>query len=293
MAIDNPTLMFLLGLRNFGLPFSDTLTLGRQQLNVDRPDLVALLKSEAATRSSWADDFLKKLGVTLLRSMDKSEYESASIKHDLNEPIEDAWHLKFDTVFDGGTLEHILNFPCAVRSAMQMVKVGGHFLSVAVANNYMGHGFYQFSPELFYRVFSQVNGFRVRAMLLHERKPKGRWFLVMDPNDYGRRVELRNAEYTYMFTVAERIDLKPIFSEWPTQSDYTRLHRGSALSEKAAPASKSLLGSLKQLFPNSVKHSVKKRLGMDRDDRPFSESCFRPLSEDEILAGKFIDSAFE
>jgi hypothetical protein len=37
---------------------------------------------------------------------------------------------------------------------------------VSSANNQMGHGFYQFSPELFHRVLSTENGFRVRAMYI-------------------------------------------------------------------------------------------------------------------------------
>jgi hypothetical protein len=36
--------------------------------------------------------------------------------------------------------------------------------AVTPANNQMGHGFYQFSPELFFRVFSQENGYLLRAL---------------------------------------------------------------------------------------------------------------------------------
>ena len=51
---------------------------------------------------------------------------------------------------------------------MKMVKTGGHLMLFTPANNYFGHGFYQFSPELFYRVLSKENGFEVRRMVVLE-----------------------------------------------------------------------------------------------------------------------------
>jgi 2-polyprenyl-3-methyl-5-hydroxy-6-metoxy-1,4-benzoquinol methylase len=57
-------------------------------------------------------------------------------------------------VFDGGTLEHIFDYPTAIKNCMKMVKPGGHLLLTTPANNWFGHGFYQFSPELFYSFVS-------------------------------------------------------------------------------------------------------------------------------------------
>ena len=51
---------------------------------------------------------------------------------------------------------------------MQMVRVGGHFMQLTVANNFMGHGFWQLSPELIYRIFTEDNGYRIECVLLHE-----------------------------------------------------------------------------------------------------------------------------
>ena len=93
-------------------------------------------------------------------SIDASAYENATMVHDMNLPVGDELKQKFSVVIDGGTLEHVFNFPTAIRNCMEMLKVGGHFFAHTMANNFMGHGFYQFSPELFYRVFSPENGFR-------------------------------------------------------------------------------------------------------------------------------------
>jgi 2-polyprenyl-3-methyl-5-hydroxy-6-metoxy-1,4-benzoquinol methylase len=74
-------------------------------------------------------------------SIDASDYENATYVHDLNVPIPDHLKGQFDLVDDGGTLEHVFNFPVALRNCMEMVKVGGHLLLNVPTNNFVGHGF--------------------------------------------------------------------------------------------------------------------------------------------------------
>jgi len=38
---------------------------------------------------------------------------------------------------------------------MRLVKVGGTVMIATTANNHLGHGFYQFSPEWGFRTFSR------------------------------------------------------------------------------------------------------------------------------------------
>jgi hypothetical protein len=76
-------------------------------------------------------------------------------------------------VFDGGALEHVFNFPVAISSCMRALVVGGTFISSTPVNNNMGRGLYQFSPELFYRVFSQEFGVRTESMLAIESRYLG------------------------------------------------------------------------------------------------------------------------
>jgi len=102
-----------------------------------------------------------------------------------------------------------------------MLDVGGHFFSHTMANNFMGHGFYQFSPELFYRVFSPENGFRMhRVVVFEQRVGRPRWYEAADPNDINERVELINGRPTYLFVHAERIADVPLFAAAPQQADY-------------------------------------------------------------------------
>jgi hypothetical protein len=57
-----------------------------------------------------------------------------------------------------------------------MLKVGGIFSGMAVCNNAVGHGFYQFSPDLFRTVFSEEVGYKILSMQLIENPQ-------VDPNN--------------------------------------------------------------------------------------------------------------
>ena len=121
---------------------------------------------------------------------------------------------------------------------MEMVAVGGYFLEVTTANNFMGHGFYQFSPELYYRVFSQQNGYIVEDMLLCETDPRSKWRRVADPQALGQRVELVNRRPTYLIVKARRTHLVEIFRTLPQQSDYVSLwsyELGNSVSQSSQP----------------------------------------------------------
>src|SRR5262249_26462815 len=148
-----------------------------------------------------------------------SSFEGASVIHDINLPIPDELKGRFSVVIDGGTLEHVFNFPQALKNAMEMVAVHGHFLAVTPSNNWMGHGFYQFSPELFFRAFSDENGFKIENMFICGWL-RGRWYRVSDPKVIGQRVELINNYPMFLLVQAKRLYKADIFATAPQQSDY-------------------------------------------------------------------------
>jgi 2-polyprenyl-3-methyl-5-hydroxy-6-metoxy-1,4-benzoquinol methylase len=243
MGIDRHFADFLLCARDGGVDFRRAATLGRLNLFIDHRSLGAVFREHGidvaerdigAIRSAsggYLEEFLRRLGAREIASIDASEYEGATLVHDMNQPIGAELRRKFSVVIDGGTLEHVFNFPTAIRNCMEMLEVGGHFFSQTMANNFMGHGFYQFSPELFYRVFSPENGFRVhRAVLFESRVGKPTWYEARDPQDIGERVELINGRQTYLMVHAERVADVPIFARSPQQADY------SALWSKNRPA---------------------------------------------------------
>lgn len=137
-----------------------------------------------------ADDFFRALGASVVDSLDGSDFEKATVIHDLNDPIGKEYWDKYDLVFDGGTTEHVFNYPMAISNAMRMVKVGGALMTHVPINCWCGHGFYQFSPELFYRVMSAHNGFRTEKVLIHGLWPMGGIYEAADPEKLHQRTEL-------------------------------------------------------------------------------------------------------
>ena len=235
MGFDVQGLRFLLGAHRHGARFEKTAMIGRQELNLDPISLQRILGAfgishdpEVAGRvlteaGGFAEPLLKLLGAERTCSIDASAYEGASIVHDMNLPVPDNLKQSFSVVVDAGTLEHIFNFPDAIRSCMEMVEEGGHLLLMTPANNFTGHGFYQFSPELFFRIFSSPNGFEVVRAIVCETTPEAPWYQVMDPARAGRRVELTTMRPTYLMVQARRARLVPVLANAPQQSDYTVL----------------------------------------------------------------------
>jgi SAM-dependent methyltransferase len=209
-------------MRSDGVRFGRLLTLGRQNIHLDLDEynraLRRLNRPKTNSLPNYADELLITMGAESVESMDASGYEAASLTHDLNHATPAAWDQRFDIVFDGGTLEHVFDFPTAIKSCMRMVRPGGRFVSVTIPNNWCGHGFYQFSPELFYRVFSEANGFSVQEMYLAELD--GTAYAVKDPAAVRARVELCNTRPVYLLVHARREAVCDIFASPPQQSDY-------------------------------------------------------------------------
>jgi hypothetical protein len=234
MGIDRHLAEFLLFARDAGVKFDHAATLGRLNLFIDHRSLGMLFHEHgiqatdddirAVRQDGYSEKFLQCLGARDIVSIDASSYEKASLIHDMNRPIGDELKRNFSVVIDGGTLEHVFNFPVAIQNCMEMLEVGGHFFTITMANNFMGHGFYQFSPELFYRIFSPENGFRMhRAVMFESRIGKPRWYEAADPRQVGERVELINGRPTYLLVHAERVADVPIFTSPPQQTDYSAL----------------------------------------------------------------------
>lgn len=247
MGVDLETARFLLARRHEGARFDRCVTLGRQHYFLSHSETRGLLKdfglSPAACPDlfapeypAYADSFWRTLGAQTLHSIDASDFEGASQVHDLNRPVPDSWHGAYDVVCDCGTLEHVFDFPAAIRNCMEMVACGGHFFTQTPANNYLGHGFYQFSPELFFRVLSPANGFRVERCVAVEYGLRRRWFEVTDPEVLRARVTLINAAPVILFVWARRLAIQRLFAQPPQQSDYAAVWTSHATRNRRLPS---------------------------------------------------------
>ena len=161
MGITGNCAKFLLYSGKQGASYKETMTLGRQQLLMSEAEAFHLSKNYGVETNRlrnerYSELLFQMLGASLIDSLDHSDFEKATVIHDLNKSLPDQLASKYSVVFDGGTLEHVFNFPQAIKNCMDMLRVGGHFISTTPTNNYCGHGFYQFSPELFFS-FSMNN----------------------------------------------------------------------------------------------------------------------------------------
>ena len=89
-------------------------------------------------------------------------------------------------------MEHVFNFPQAIKNCSELLKKNGQILHILPANNFSGHGFYQFSPEFYYSVYSEENGFENTEVFLAEYPEDNKhidyWYKTTKPKD-GKRIE--------------------------------------------------------------------------------------------------------
>ena len=290
----------LLDARKAGMPMDDVLTIGRQALFLHPSELRRVREScpGALPGYRWgefADRYIAQcLHARQIHSLDYSSYEGADLLHDLNKPVPEIWHGKYDVVIEAGTLEHIFNFPTAVANLMKMTKAGGTMFVSMVANNLCGHGFYQFSPELVFRIFSAGNGFRLGRVFAIEQaypgvelKPASAAYEVIDPALAGDRVGLLTRHPIMLFFDAVKIADVPLFSVPPIQSDYaaTWAKADQATASAAHQAMAGLPGysSLRRWLASSgMVHGFRQTRTGRRQKRQFSltnQRFFRRLNK--------------
>jgi len=241
MGLDVNSAQFLIGARKQGVQFGHTMMLGRQNFFMPSGLLIDFLKragiptagvEEAVKSSPFSEPFFKALGAMQVDSMDNATFEGANCIHDLNQPIPDAWRQQYDAVYDGGTMEHVFNFPTVIRNAMELLKKDGRLFIHTPVNNTSGHGFYQFSPEIFYGVLGPDNGFEMERLIVHRTGPYGRWFQVSNPGVIRDRVELITLTPIMALVQARRIEIKPIFQKWPQQTLYVDMWKAGEKVQK-------------------------------------------------------------
>ncbi len=261
MGINKNSLRFLLLAKKMGVDFSNTAMIGRQCLNMPEAHFVDVMKNESGFTESvetwqnmyrhrYAEKILQYLGAKKVDSFDFSDYEQATFTHDFNAPLPEQYKNQYTLVIDGGSLEHIFNFPVAIRNCMEMIQQNGHFISITPSNNNFGHGFYQFSPELFYRVLHPNNGFKVNQMYYYDDKFASSWMSVIDPDVVRKRVTLINDKPVMLILLAQRMELKTLFTQTPQQSDYQAAWEENKVEKKK---SQSLSSKIKAMLPITFK----------------------------------------
>jgi hypothetical protein len=278
MGIDVHALKFLTTARARGARFDRTVMIGRQRLYVSDAQLAQTLPAPRpdGPDGAYAEWVLRALGARRTDAIDVSGYEGASTLHDLNTPLPGGYAGAYDAVVECGTLEHVFNFPVAIGNCMRLAAVGGHVFVYTVANNFCGHGFYQFSPELYFRVFQQANGFVLDRLLVCDAFHESPWYAVTDPSQIRGRVEITGRYPVMMLVQARKVaDVVP-FQSPPQQSDYTVTWAGNGTHADHRTAERSQLG-LRQLVPAWIR----RRMRDYQSGRQYRAGYFRKLGPTE------------
>jgi SAM-dependent methyltransferase len=234
MGIDIHNLNLLAHAQDLGARFGRSLAIGRQVLFIEDFELerhrllrrLAPLDEPAPMLGSprYFEPLMRQwLGAQVIDSVDASPYEGATLIHDMNLPWQTGMAElgSYDAVLDYGCLEHVFNFPVAWRNCVDLCRVGGHILHSLPANNLSGHGFYQFSPEIFFNLYREHNGFELRGLWFALKADPRYWWKVADPLQVKRRVNLCNGHEVYMMVLARKLrEVGPLLA--PQQSDYVQ-----------------------------------------------------------------------
>lgn len=241
MGISNANTALLLAAKAKGINFGKTATLGVQSFWPTKKEFCKMAEAFNISESpekvlseigSCGSKFLKYLGAESVSEIDASDFEGAKIIHDMNLPVSPEHWGRFDFIYDGGSIEHIYKTDQVLSNVGKMLKNGGTFACSTCANNLLGHGFYQFSPELFFRVFTERNGWKLTSVMLceHQKKPLTFW-KVSDPAILKKRIEIQNKEQVYILILAQKInDIDQI--QIPQQSDYKSAWDANVLIEQ-------------------------------------------------------------
>ena len=240
MGIDKTALELILLSQNYvkrnGDDEANILTLGRQQIHISKNDINHLLCKYNFTslvnkynvydysENLFTNLFEQKWKYIFVDSMDNSDYEGASIIHNLNNPFNSS--KKYQYIYDGGTIEHIFNIPQVIENIIDMLDINGLFVSITCNNNFSGHGIYQFSPEFFLSSLNEKYGMKIESIYLGKVHTSFEEWI--DVNDYkgGRNcTKFDDSEPVYILTIARKISniRENLITNSPHQYSYEKI----------------------------------------------------------------------
>ena len=240
--------------------FGKVLTVGRQEIILENHEkkLFGIDDSQLNDQKYIDKILLKQFSSLSVDSIDFSDFEKATIIADLNKPMEKK--NLFDTIIDFGTSEHVFNIAQCLQNIANLCKKDGIILHSLPANNNCGHGFWQFSPELFFSLYTRENGFSDTEIFLFSSINKYNiWKIKKQP--MGSRLELSSDIPLFLLVKTKKI--KEITSQSVNQSDYQFLWNKNVVNygkkkTKISKIWKKIKMSLKKFF---LKKLLPKKLG--------------------------------
>lgn len=222
-------------------PEGRTLMLGRQSFGIQtryrqwyertlKRHGIAGKRFDFLQEDGFSETLMRKLGFGQMETMDFSDYEGATVIHDLNKLPPKTLEKKFDLIFDGGTIEHVFNVPKALECVFRMLRPGGRFISANGLNGWYGHGMYQFNPELVWTFWGRACNCNVIDCRAVPAEPDDDYAQIEfeDPALSGHRLWLKGKigpGRTYLYYEVEKTDESHL-PRFALQSDYETKWQG-------------------------------------------------------------------
>jgi len=198
-------------------------TLGRQEIHIPYSTVEFFLQKygcDPKPYSGFCEPLLQSLGFESVDSIDNSDFEGATILHNMNHPI---YRNPYDFILDGGTIEHIFNAPQVCENIINLLNVGGVYLSITPNNNSSGHGIYQFSPEFYLTAFSEEYGMKVLELYLAKvGTGKEEWINVNSYQGGRNMTSFGTNEPVYTIAIIQKVSTKrkSLLTNPPNQYSY-------------------------------------------------------------------------
>ncbi|MDE3080936.1 MAG: class I SAM-dependent methyltransferase [Paracoccaceae bacterium] len=204
--------------------------LGRQKLHMQGRKLDRFVKAatlhgfqlttESLTQpDGFTEALFAALGYPPMEAMDFTDKEGAQHIHDLNLPVPEALHERFDLVIDGGTTEHIFYIGQAIDNCHAMLKPGGVMMGFVACDGWFGHGFFQTGPDVPWRYWHHARGYQMLEVSIVPRLMPRLITPIEDPTGQPRGGE-RFLKGPHMLLFACRKPLTAVPYRPPIQGHY-------------------------------------------------------------------------
>jgi len=165
-----------LGRLDFGFSYGNVRDVAKEfEVKLCEPPEITLSEnpSNAKIGAISSDSYFRLLGFSESKSLDYSDRENADYIVDLNCDVPEDLVNQFDVIIDPGTLEHVFDLRNSLKNIFLMLREGGRIIHLsAPASNAIEHGFYMFSPTLFYDYY-ECNNFKINVLHLVKRFSRG------------------------------------------------------------------------------------------------------------------------
>ena len=187
-------------------------------------------------RTVHQDVPFKMLGFSRVDSLDYFPNEKPTYVIDLNKSIDSEYHGQYDMVFDGGTSEHCFNVRESLSNVIKLLKIGGWVVHAVPLSGWINHGFYQFSPTLFFDFYG-INGFvELEAkIIVHKPSMLGASYFDYNPSAFFP-MDFKGKRAILFFTAKKNNDVKEILN--PIQGFYNGVFGGKQQSAGIAAREK-------------------------------------------------------